>query len=109
MTTRLCVPPDIEYVTFVQNFLIMKTIITLAGILLIAGGCYFIYDGYQAKQSAVAQVEQGISSAIRSITDNSVKPKTNVNNESAMKMVGGGVAVITGILLLAGGLRRKRR
>ena len=87
----------------------MKAIITLAGILLIAGGCYFIYDGYQTKQSTVAQVEQGISSAIRSITDNSVKPKTEVNNESAVKMIGGGVAAITGFLLLAGGLRRKKR
>lgn len=87
----------------------MKAIITLAGILLIAGGCYFIYDGYQMKQSTVAQVEQGISSAIRSITDNSVKPKTEVNNESALEMIGGGVGVITGILLIAGGLRRKKR
>lgn len=87
----------------------MKAIILIAGILLIAGGCYFIYDGYQEKQSVVAQVEQGISSAIRSITDNSVKPKTGVNNQSATKMIGGGVAGIVGILLLAGGLRRKKQ
>lgn len=87
----------------------MKAIITLAGILLIAGGCYFIYDGYEMRQTAVAQVEQGISSAIRSITDDSVKPKTQVNNESKMKMIGGGVGVITGFLLLAGGLRKKRK
>jgi len=87
----------------------MKTIILLAGILLITGGCYFVYDGYQQKQSALAKVEQGVSAAIRSLTDNTVKTKTNVNNESAMKMIGGGVAGITGILLLAGGLRKKRR
>jgi heterodisulfide reductase subunit A-like polyferredoxin len=89
----------------------MKSIITLAGILLIATGCYFIYDGYQVRQTAVAQVEQGISSAIRAITDNTVKTKTNINNESAIKMIGGGVAGITGLLLLVGGLRpgKKRR
>jgi hypothetical protein len=87
----------------------MKAIIAIAGIILIAGGCYLAYDGYQVKQTAVARVEQEISSAIRSITENSVKPKTKVNNESGMKMVGGGVAVLTGVLLLAGGLRRKRR
>jgi hypothetical protein len=87
----------------------MKAIIALAGILLIAGGCYFIYDGYEMRQSTVAQVEQGISSAIRSITDNSVKPKTQVNNESKIKMIGGGVAVLTGFILLAGGLRKKKR
>lgn len=91
---------------------IMKTIIILAGILLIAGGCYFVYDGYEIRQTAVAKVEQGLSSAIRSITDNSVKPKTEVNNESAIKMIGGGIAGITGILLLAGGLipgKKKRK
>ena len=87
----------------------MKAIITLAGILLIAGGCYFIYDGYQVKQTAVAKVEKEISSAIRALTDDSVKTKTSVNNESATKMIGGGVAGLTGILLLAGGLRKKRR
>jgi hypothetical protein len=87
----------------------MKAIITLAGILLIAGGCYFLYDGYQIRNSTVAQVEQGISTAIRSITDNSVKPKTEVKNESTVKMIGGGVAVLTGVILLAGGLRRRRR
>jgi heterodisulfide reductase subunit A-like polyferredoxin len=86
----------------------MKTLILLAGILLIAGGCYFVYDGYQLKQTAGAQIEKEVLSVVKALTDNSVKTKTNVNNESAMKMIGGGVAGITGILLLAGGLRRKK-
>ena len=87
----------------------MKAIIALAGIILIAGGCYLVYDGYQVKQTGVAKVEQEISSALRSLTDNSVRLKTKVNNESAVKMIGGGVMVLTGALLLAGGLRKKRR
>lgn len=86
----------------------MKVLIVIAGIVLIAGGCYFIYDGYQMKQTPVAKVEQGISSAIRSLTDNSVKPKTDVNNESAMKMIGGGIAGLGGAVLLAYGMRRRR-
>ncbi len=86
----------------------MKTLILLAGILLIAGGCYFVYDGYQLKQTAGAQIEKEVLSVVKALTDNSVKTKTNVNNESAMKMIGGGVAGITGILLLAGGLRRRK-
>jgi hypothetical protein len=87
----------------------MRTIILLAGILLIAGGCYFVYDGYQVKQTAGAKIEQEVSNVVKALTDNSVKPKTNVNNESALKMIGGGVAGITGILLLATALRRKKR
>ena len=86
----------------------MKAIITFAGIILIAGGCYFIYDGYQQKQSGVAKVEQGVSNAIRALSDDSVKTKTSVNNQSAMKMIGGGVAGIAGIILVVGGLRRKK-
>jgi hypothetical protein len=86
----------------------MKAIITLAGILLIAGGCYFVYDGYQLRQTAGAQIEKEVSSVVKALTDNSVKTKTNVNNESAMKMIGGGVAGITGILLLFGGIRRRK-
>jgi outer membrane murein-binding lipoprotein Lpp len=86
----------------------MKAFVLFAGILLIAGGSYFIYDGYQVKQTGAAKVEQEVSSAIRALTDNSVKPRTNVNNESAMKMIGGGVAAIAGIVLLAGGIRRKK-
>jgi len=86
----------------------MKTIIILAGILLIAGGFYFVYDGYQVKQTAGAKIEKEVSSVVRALTDNSVKTNTNVNNESAMKMIGGGIAGIAGIVLLAGGLRRKR-
>lgn len=86
----------------------MKTIIILAGILLIAGGFYFVYDGYQIKQTAGAKIEKEVSSVVKALTDNSVKTNTNVNNESAMKMIGGGVAGIAGIVLLAGGLRRKR-
>ena len=87
----------------------MKAIITIAGILLIAGGCYFIYDGYEQRQTTVAKVEKGISDAIRAITDDSVKTGTEVNNESTAKMIGGGVAVLTGVLLLAGGLRSRKR
>ncbi len=86
----------------------MKAIITFAGIILIAGGCYFIYDGYQQKQSSVAKVEQGVSDVIRALSEDSVKTKTQVNNQSAMKMIGGGVAGITGIILLVGGLRKKK-
>ncbi len=86
----------------------MKALITFAGVLLIVGGCYFVYDGYQEKQTGVAKVEKEISSAIRALTNDSVKTKTNVNNRSAAKMIGGGVAGLTGILLLAGGLRRKK-
>lgn len=86
----------------------MKTIITLVGILLIAGGCYLVYDGYQLKQTAGAQIEKEVSSVVKALTDNSVKTKTNVNNESAMKMIGGGVAGIAGIVLLVGGLRRRK-
>ena len=86
----------------------MKTIIILAGILLIAGGCYFVYDGYQMKQTAGAQIEKEVSSVVKALSDNSVKTKTNVNNESAAKMIGGGVAGIAGIVLLAGGLRRRK-
>jgi hypothetical protein len=86
----------------------MKALLTIAGILLIAGGCYFLYDGYQVKQTAGAKIEKEVSSALRALTDNSVKTKTSVNNESAMKMIGGGAAVLAGIVLLAGGVRRKR-
>ena len=85
----------------------MKAIIILAGILLIVGGSYFVYDGYQVKQTAAAKVEKEVSAVVKALTDNSVKTKTNVNNESAMKMIGGGVAAITGIVLVIGGLRRK--
>ena len=86
----------------------MKAIIILTGILLIACGCYFIYDGYQERQTAGAKIEQEVSSVVKALTDNSVKTKTHVNNESAAKMIGGGVAGIAGIVLLAGGLRRKK-
>ena len=86
----------------------MKTLITLAGILLIAGGCYFVYDGYQLKQTAGARIEKEVSSVVKALTDNSVKTNSKVNSESAVKMIGGGVAGITGLLLLAGGLRRKK-
>jgi uncharacterized membrane protein YphA (DoxX/SURF4 family) len=87
----------------------MKALSTLAAILLIAAGVYFVYDGYQMKQTTVAQVEQGISSAIRSITDNTVKTSTRINNESAVKMIGGGAGVLVGFLLLAGSLRKGKR
>ncbi len=86
----------------------MKAIITLAGILLIVGGCYFVYDGYQERQTGVAKVEKEISAALKALTNDSVKTKTKVNNESAAKMIGGGVAGLAGIVLLAGGLRRKK-
>lgn len=86
----------------------MKIFITIAGILLIAGGCYFVYDGYQQKQTTTAKIEKELSSALRALTDDSVKTKTKVNNESAAKMIGGGVAALAGIALFAGGLRRKR-
>jgi len=86
----------------------MKTIIILVGILLIAGGFYFVYDGYQVKQTAGAKIEKEVSSVVKALTDNSVKTNTNVNNESAMKMIGGGVAGIAGIVLVVAGLRRKR-
>lgn len=84
----------------------MKAIITLVGILLIVGGSYLVYDGYQVKQTAGAKVEKEVSAVVKALTDNSVKTKTNVNNESAMKMIGGGVAAITGIILVVGGLRK---
>ena len=87
----------------------MKTIIILVGILLIAGGFYFVYDGYQVKQTAGAKIENEVSSVVKALTDNSVKTKTNVNNESAMKMIGGGVAGIAGIVLVVAGLRRKKQ
>jgi hypothetical protein len=87
----------------------MKVLITLAGILLIAGGCYFVYDGYEIRQTTVARVEKEISTAIRALTDESVKTGTRMNTESTAKMIGGGVAVLTGGLLLIGGLRSGRR
>lgn len=86
----------------------MKALITFAGIILIVGGCYFVYDGYQEKQTGVAKVEKEISAALKALTNDSVKTKTKVNNQSAAKMIGGGVAGVTGILLLAGGLRKKK-
>ncbi|MFA6128917.1 MAG: DUF3185 family protein [Bacteroidales bacterium] len=86
----------------------MKAITLVAAIILIVGGSYFIYDGIQLKQSAGARIEQDVSSVVKALTDNSVKTKTSVNNESALKLIGGGVAAIAGILLLAGGLRRKK-
>jgi heterodisulfide reductase subunit A-like polyferredoxin len=86
----------------------MKALISFAGILLIIGGCYFIYDGYQDKQTGAAKVEKEISAAVRALTNDSVQTKTKVNNRSSAKMIGGGVAGVTGILLLAGGLRRKK-
>ncbi len=87
----------------------MKTIIIIAGILLIVGGGYFVYDGYEQKQTPVAKVEKGFSDALKAITDDTVKSKTSVNNESTMKMIGGGVAGVTGILLLVGGFGKRRR
>jgi hypothetical protein len=86
----------------------MKAITLLAGILLIAGGSYFVFDGYQMKQTTGAKIEKEVSSVVKALTDNSVKTNTNVNNESAMKMIGGGVAGIAGIVLLIGGIRRKK-
>jgi len=86
----------------------MKAITLIAAILLIAGGCYFIYDGYEMRQTAGAKLEKEVSSVVKALTDNSVKTSTNVNNESAMKMIGGGVAGIAGIFLLIGSVRRKK-
>lgn len=85
----------------------MKTLVLLVGILLIVGGFYLVYDGYQVKQTAGAKIEKEVSSVVKALTDNSVKTNTNVNNESAMKMIGGGVLAITGIILVIGGVRRK--
>jgi hypothetical protein len=86
----------------------MKAIKILAAILLIAGGCYFVYDGYQLKQTAGAKIEKEVSSVVKALTDSSVKTKTSVNNESAMKMIGGGAALVGGILLLSFGMRGKK-
>jgi len=87
----------------------MKPITLIAAILLIAGGCYFVYDGYQLKQTAGAKIEKEVSSVVKALTDNSVKTKSTVNDESAMKMIGGGAAGIVGIVLLVGGLRRRKQ
>jgi hypothetical protein len=86
----------------------MKAITLIAAILLIAGGCYFIYDGYEMRQTAGAKIEKEVSSVVKALTDNSVKTSTKVNNESAMKMIGGGVAGIAGVFLLIGSVRRKK-
>jgi hypothetical protein len=85
----------------------MKAITWIGAILLIAG-CYFIYDGYEMRQTTGARIEKEVSSVVKALTDNSVKTNTKVNNESAMKMIGGGVAGIAGVFLLIGGVRRKK-
>jgi hypothetical protein len=87
----------------------MKAIITFAGILLLAAGCYFVFDGYQVRQTATAKIEKEVSSIVKAISDDTIQTKNKVNNESAMKMIGGGVAGITGIVLLLAGTRRRRR
>ena len=93
----------------------MKALLVFAGILLLVGGGYFLYDGYEQRKSTVAVVEKEFSSALKSLTDGSVKPETKINNESAAKMIGGGVAVLTGILLVGasfrntGGKKSKKR
>jgi hypothetical protein len=82
--------------------------ITLIGAILLIAGCYFIYDGYEMRQTTGARIEKEVSSVVKALTDNSVKTNTKVNNESAMKMIGGGVAGIAGVFLLIGGVRRKK-
>ncbi|MFO7617020.1 MAG: DUF3185 family protein [Bacteroidales bacterium] len=85
----------------------MKIFITLLGIALIAGGAYLVYDGYQVKQTTSARIEKEVSTAIKYITDDAVKPKTELNKESDYKMVGGATAVVAGLVLVVVGLRRK--
>jgi len=54
----------------------MKIFITLLGVILIAGGAYLAFDGYQVKQTTSAKIEKEVSTAIKYITDDAIKPKT---------------------------------
>lgn len=86
----------------------MKIFITLLGVILIAGGAYLAFDGYQVKQTTSAKIEKEVSTAIKYITDDAIKPKTEINKDSDIKMVGGATAVVAGLVLVVVGLRRKR-
>lgn len=87
----------------------MKAIATIIGVLLIAGGAWLIYDGYQVKQTASARIEKEVTTAIKALTDNSVKTKPEINRKSDIEMFGGAAAAVAGIVLVAAGMRRKRR
>ncbi len=87
----------------------MKALITFLGILLIAGGAYLIYDGYQVKQTASARIEKEITTALNKITDDAVITDTDLNKEADLKMVGGAVAGLSGLVLVGVGLTRKKR
>ncbi len=84
----------------------MKTFVLIIGIVLIVGGSFFIYDGIQSKQTVSFKVKKELSTALKSLSKDSRKAKTRINDNSNLKVIGGGVVVVSGVILLFIGFKK---
>jgi hypothetical protein len=84
----------------------MKTIASIIGVVLIVGGGLIIYDGIQSKQTVSYKVKKELSTALKTLSKDSIRSKTKISDKSNLKLIGGGVAVVTGVILLFIGFKK---
>lgn len=76
------------------------------GIILIVIGCYFLYDGYELKNTKTAVVEREVSNLMKIFPKNRVKLKNKINDEAKIKLIAGGSATLIGLVLFITGFTK---
>lgn len=75
----------------------MKRVI---GIILLVLGLFFVYQGYEEKQSFGAKAERTIG--------NLVNIDEKKNSDANIKLIVGGIAAVAGIILIVAGAEKKK-
>lgn len=86
------------------NTKVMRLII---GIILLVGGSYFGYNGYQLKQTSAAKFEREASALAKTLTGDKVSIESDTNTEADIQLFGGGGVAVVGLVLILSGLTRK--
>lgn len=68
------------------------------GIILLIVGLFFMYDGWDIKQTSGAEIEKKISTSVQNVSNEQLAEDRNT--EANIKLFGGGIAALAGFALI---------